>query len=272
LEETLQAIRFRTRVWNHALGHTRKLFGWNLQTYLYFGTTLLGWPFFYTLLGQQKISDAILAKIAFGVPVAGFFVLIFVWNLLLAPSRIESANDESWKMKLVERERQHTNENDDQNQSIRELTCRNQVASERIQALERERIPRISATAICGRRYWDSEHRHLMWGELRISNLSSSSPLENVEVRIVSSCAVEPKQNVPGEFLILKDLFTWTPALVYWSESEADSPTLQMTVPPSATRTALIAYSDNLNGPPGVFNAPISLNLLRLGGGRKVEI
>jgi hypothetical protein len=45
-----------------------------------------------------------------------------------------------------------------------------------------------------------------------------------------------------------------------------------MAIPPSATRTALIAYSDDSNGPPGIFNSPVSPKPLLIGGGQKIRI
>lgn len=141
----------------------------------------------------------------------------------------------------------------------------------RLRELEEERIPRITASPFAGRRQWDWQHEHLMWAELQVANTSPSLTLNDVEVRVVSRVHVLEKQDAQGNYM-LYDPQDWNSVNVYWSERNAPPDQLRLTIPPNTTRIALIAFSDDSNGPPAVFNAPIHKRPLLFSGGAKIEV
>ena len=160
---------------------------------------------------------------------------------------------------------------DEHREEVDGLKAELQESKQRLQDLEEERIPRVVVKPNGGRRHWDWEHEHLMWSELQVTNTSSSLSLNDVEVRLINRIHVLEKQDAPGNYM-LYDPHDWSPLSVYWSERNAPFEQLKMTIPPSVTRTALIAFSDNSNGPPAVFNATIIRRPLLHSGGAKIEI
>jgi len=140
----------------------------------------------------------------------------------------------------------------------------------RLQArkLEQERVPHISVEPYGGRRTWEWEHEHLMWAELHVTNTSPSLVLNDVAVRIVG--CLDIAEETPGNY-VLFEVHRWNPTSVYWSIREASSDQLKLPIPPNTKRAALVAFSDDSNGPPAVFNAPTHDRPLLFGGAR-IEI
>lgn len=125
----------------------------------------------------------------------------------------------------------------------------------RVDALELERTRRFAATPRAGRRNHNIEHQHLMWAELDVTNLSPTLHLRDVEVRI-RDLVDELEWDENGERI--RNLSpVWHPIQSIWSIASAGRPNQnKIAIPPGETRTALIAYSDDSNGPPAVLSAP----------------
>jgi hypothetical protein len=115
------------------------------------------------------------------------------------------------------------------------------------------------------------EHEHLMWAELTVTNLSSSLLIKDVEVRIIDFLNLQEKQDRKNEYVLFR-LHKWNPILTYWSERNAPPSQLNLDIPANAKRISLIAYSDNSNGPPAIFNTPTSAKPLLFTGGHKIDI
>src|SRR4030042_1430830 len=152
-----------------------------------------------------------------------------------------------------------------------DLQSKMEDVSHRLEFLEKERIPHISVDVRGGHRSDNWEHEHLMWAELDVRNTSSSLPLNDVEVKVVNLLDIVEKQDEPGKY-ILFSLHKWNPIQIYWSERNAPAMQLKRDIPPNDVRTALIAFSDNSNGPPAVINTPTTSKPLLFSLGHKMDI
>lgn len=124
------------------------------------------------------------------------------------------------------------------------------VALEENEKLKKDRIANINTVARTGLRRL-GEGPHLMWAELEVYNTSSISILEDVRVRIVDSEHIAQSQEDPKLFKNLGHILDdWSPITLRWSQSEY----VTAHIPGGASRTVLVAFSDNTNGPPAVFN------------------
>lgn len=237
--------------WRRAQGDTKRFRRspksfWGLEivgaAVLGFGGSLLG--FLLTPIDRSRL-------VQFLYPAAGgvvgiivglvlVFFLIFLWNLFRAPYR--------------QRDEQYLRWNE---------------AREKVVKLEEERIPKVSAEPRGGRRNQEWEHEHLMFAELLVTNTSPVLTLENVEVHVVSSLWILEHE----DSYKLYDHKDWTPVGVYWSERDTGiADCLRSFIPPNGTRIALIAFSDDTNGPPAVFNTPTRRRPLLIGGAKKIGI
>lgn len=144
-------------------------------------------------------------------------------------------------------------------------------ALSRVDALEEERIPRFAAMPRSGRRYHDIEHQHLMWAELDVTNLSPTLHLRDVEIRI-RDLVDELEWDENGERV--RNLPPiWNPIQSIWSLASASRPNQnKMAIPPGETRTALIAYSDDSNGPPAAFSAPDGVRRHLMSGPHRIYL
>lgn len=170
-------------------------------------------------------------------------ILIFIFNWLLAPYRICKDEKDELNTKLC---------------SVKQRT----------QILEDERIPRIEVKTFCGKRSFDYENKHLMWAELRISNTSSSLPLKDVQVRIISVLEIisyiEGKEKVEKRDLYERGNFS--PVGISWSERDTYPPSVITEIPPSSMKAALVAFQDNSNGGDGILNSPVAPKPIIVGG------
>lgn len=134
---------------------------------------------------------------------------------------------------------------------------------------EKEKEPTMTVSPYSGRRQndWEKTER-LMWAELRVTNTSSLQELKDVGVNIVTCLAVIKKQDSPNDYALYKQ-FDWNPASVYWSERNAPSHQMSLSIPPSATRIALVAFQDNSNGGQFAFNTNLYDWIV---GGVKIEV
>lgn len=243
--------RYYSKMLKRAWQDTKGFFGWNKKSLVFLLLYAVGLLLYWVLQGVEAVKEEILFFLAFGLaPIGGFAILLFLWNSLRAPIRMEKQTKESHK------------------EQVDELNTELEGVKQRVQLLEDERIPCIEAKPIAGRREWDWEHEHLMWAELEVTNTSSSQPLNDVGVRIAKCISVQPKQDAPDQYVLI-DFPSWNPVSVYWSERNAPKSQLRTSLSPSETKTALVAFQDNSNGVTSVFNAPT--HPLRIGGA-KIEI
>ncbi len=136
---------------------------------------------------------------------------------------------------------------------------------------EKEKEPTITVMPYSDRKQndWEKTER-LMWAELRVTNTSPSQELKEVEVNIVTCLAVIEKQDSPNDIALYNE-FNWNQTDVYWSERNAPSHQLSLSIPPSATRIALVAFQDNSNGGTFAFNTKL-YNWIASGVKIEVEI
>lgn len=125
---------------------------------------------------------------------------------------------------------------------------RNEVRRE-IEGIEAKRHTPLILSVRTGR---DDHHRHphLMWAELDVYN-SSDVAIHGVEVRIEDLRDDQELDKNTGE--PIKRVQDWSPFHVVWSPRNAPLNQSQLIIPAGETRTTLIAYSDDSNGPPALF-------------------
>lgn len=241
------------RVLGRAWQDTKAFFGWKRKTLIFLPLYAAGLCLYWLWQGREAVKEEIVVFLAFGLaPMGAIAVLLFIWNAISAPMRIE---------KDVKCERK---------KEVDKLNIELQESKQRLQWLEEERIPRIIAKPYSGRRQWEHEHEHLMWAELQVTNLSPSQGLNDVEVRVVSCVHIVEHQDTPDNYMLV-DLLGWSPTGVYWSERDAPPHQLKCAIPPNSTRNALVAYQNNSNGITTIFNSPISPNPIIVVGAR-IEI
>ena len=124
----------------------------------------------------------------------------------------------------------------------------------------------ISVLAQTGRREF-GVGPHLMWASLEIGNPNPTQALTDVQVRFIACDHIEQKQrrvpvensegrreraeDVPNTFIDMGTFLSdWIPIHLLWAQTQADT----TAIPPAASRTIIVAFSDNSNGPPAVFN------------------
>lgn len=134
---------------------------------------------------------------------------------------------------------------------------------------EKEKEPNMTVSPYSGRRQSDWEKtEHLMWAELRVTNTSPSQELKDVGVNIVTCLQIIEKSDSPNDYY-LHELVDWNPTSVYWSERNAPSHQMSLSIPPSATRIALVAFQNNSNGGQFNFNTSLCEWVVR---GAKIEV
>ncbi|GEM_PF-4855014 len=125
----------------------------------------------------------------------------------------------------------------------------------KVEKLEEEQKPKVSVALHDGYREFPGQHEHLLWAELRVSNLSPTVALRDVEVSIIDMKEVMEKQDNPLTFSVMPlILWDFSPFNLLWSAS-GGQPSAQRTINPGASQTVLVAYSDDSNGPPGTINS-----------------
>ena len=123
----------------------------------------------------------------------------------------------------------------------------------------------LSVIAQAGRREF-GVGPHLMWASLEISNSNPRRALTDVQVRVVDCEKVEQalqlvevteepglqrSEVVPNTFKVLGQILgDWIPVHILWDPNQS----VATTIPPAASRTIVVAFSDDSNGPPGIIN------------------
>ncbi|MCH8801748.1 MAG: hypothetical protein IH963_12650 [Chloroflexi bacterium] len=128
-------------------------------------------------------------------------------------------------------------------------------ALEENKLLKEEKVPKINAVPGTGRREMARVGPHLMWAKLEILNTSPTISLTNVQVRLVScesiNRAQEQTQDGPEAFVNLGAfMWDWSPIMIFWDSSGSET----TNIPGGTSRTAIVAFSNDSNGPPAVFN------------------
>ncbi len=83
------------RVVIRAFGDTLSFFGWNRRTLALPALYIAGAAVHWGIAGWDAVVSEVLATLAYGlVPVGGFAVLLFVWNWIKAPGRIQRETEE----------------------------------------------------------------------------------------------------------------------------------------------------------------------------------
>ena len=177
--------------------------------------------------------EELTVKIALGpAPFVGFAILLFLRNLVMAPSRME---------------RKVVFEADNR---IEAINAKLTALLEENARLTEECIPRISAVAHTGL-HMLGMGTHLMWAELEVENTSPTQPLMSTQVRVVTCEHIAPPSDNTEVFKNLGNyMWDWSPITLLWTQSDSDA----MDIPGGVSRTVLVAFSDNPNGPPAVFN------------------
>jgi hypothetical protein len=121
----------------------------------------------------------------------------------------------------------------------------------RLQKLEDERVPKIAALAYPGLRESGIGH-HLMWAELDVKNTSPVQSLLNTQVRIIACETLEVSEDDSSVFKNLGNVLweRWSPISIRWLNSGS----CVADIPGGVSRTAIVAFSEDSNGPPAVFN------------------
>lgn len=106
----------------------------------------------------------------------------------------------------------------------------------------------------------DREGEYPLWAGLRITNPAPNAMLEDVKIRIVSCLEVieltqRGRQDV--EYHIY-DRGVWSPVSVLWSKRDVFPESIKTELVSGQTKTALIAYCNDLDGRWPAFNSPIS--------------
>lgn len=198
------------------------------------------------IIAPSNWSDALSNWFGVGIAllVASLLVvMILIGSLILAPYRI--------KRDIAQRRKEEVD-----------------LLKSKLHILEEERITRIACKPSSGRRDWDWQHERLMWAELQVTNTSPTLTLCDVEVRISSCVYVQiTVQDDSGDYVLI-DLYDWNPVTVCWSERDANRDQLKTNISPSATKSALIAFSDDSNGSTAIINAIVHQRPIIIGGAR----
>ncbi len=149
---------------------------------------------------------------------------------------------------------------------IRAPLLQRNEARTRLHELEEERIPRIAITSRAGRSDHGS-HPHLMWAELDVRNLSPALPLRDVEVRIT-----DLRDEIQIKYAGDVEWPAWNALQVVWSPTNTTPNQFRLTIPLAETRSALVAYSDDSNGPPATFASPHAGGRRLTSGPNRMEV
>jgi hypothetical protein len=124
------------------------------------------------------------------------------------------------------------------------------VTSVENERLNEERVPGMTAASRTGLHSLGIG-AHLMWAELEVYNTSPTLPLADVRVRVVDSECIFQDQDNPDLYKNLgHELNDWSPITLRWAQSDY----ITAIISGGASRTLLVAFSDDSNGPPAVFN------------------
>lgn len=126
-------------------------------------------------------------------------------------------------------------------------------ARERVETLEKERIPYLELKPVSGNPHNEYENAPTAWAELQVRNTSHIKPLTNVRVQITRCVYALEKQEQRGSYF-LHDNRGWLPTNVYWSERNTQPNTLHTTINPGDTGIALIAHHPKGSVSLGIFN------------------
>jgi hypothetical protein len=117
-----------------------------------------------------------------------------------------------------------------------------------------------------GKAYLNQTYDHLMWASIGVGNTNPIFTLFDVEIRIINAMKVLPaKKDMLGTISLL-DLSPWNPIHILWPERK-----LKANISPQSEWQALVAFSDDSNGPPAILNTSAS-TIQSLLGGHKIGI
>lgn len=139
-------------------------------------------------------------------------------------------------------------------------------ARKRVIRLEEERIPHIELQPTTGKKASYEQGNKTAWAELKVTNTSSSVPLEDVSVQIVELVQIYEKQNEQGVgtgIYHLHEIYpNWNPSNVFWSERNTLANQLSILIPPGDTKYAMIAFHLESGPDLGLFNTPTNRHIL----------
>ena len=116
------------------------------------------------------------------------------------------------------------------------------------------------------RDFWNSSSRP-SWAGLEVCNSRGGTSLTDVEVHIIGWTFLWSDDHDPERFKMYPT--QWERTVVFWSESTSPPETSSTTIPPSSTRYAVMAYSDDETGNEWKLNS----NLVReRDGSREVAV
>lgn len=118
-----------------------------------------------------------------------------------------------------------------------------------IAKLQEEQVPRMTISHSNGQGR-DGVGPHRMWAQIDVQNTSPSLALSSASIHVVEAIHVAEQPEVSGGYVLLDLSYDWSPIEILWASGVSET-----TIPPGTSRTAIIAYSDDFNGPSGgVFN------------------
>lgn len=131
-------------------------------------------------------------------------------------------------------------------------------ARAKVTALEKEKEPCIEVHPLpCARASYERRDK-TAWAVLKVKNASSWVDLEKVNVQIVELMQVfecQDDQGIgKGVYSLNEPYPLWTPANVYWDESNALGNQFEIPIPRGATRLALIAFHWEMGTALGYLN------------------
>jgi len=135
-----------------------------------------------------------------------------------------------------------------------------QEMKQRLQTLEEKSIPCIEVHPLpCKRRDYERDNK-TAWAALQVTNTSSGVDLENVSVQILELMQVYERQDEQGKGTGIYSLHgsypRWSPANVYWSETNAPAKQFEISIPRGATRLAVIAFHLESGPALAILNTP----------------
>lgn len=136
---------------------------------------------------------------------------------------------------------------------------RNEARAEVIE-MKKEKEPCIEVYPLaCKAGLYERSNRS-SWAALRIVNASSEVDLGDVSVQILELMeiteVVDAQGMSKGIYDVFRDYTGWTPANVYWDESNAAANEFKISIPRGATRVALVAFHVKGGSALGFLNTP----------------
>ena len=230
-------IAYYLSILTKAIKDTILFFGWNKRNLVWPLSIVSGFLVYWKWQGLDKVTEEIQVFISFIlVPAGAFAILLFLINAIKAPFLKAKENRGEYNVK------------------VSSLEAELNSTKERLLILEEERIPKIVAEPITCKPASYERVSKTAWAELKIKNTSSDVPLEDVNVQIAELIGVFEKQDERGVYFLHDSYPDWNPSNIYWSESNAPANQLSITIPPGATRYALIAFHPDLGPALGIFN------------------